>query len=122
MRFTLALATIATAVTAVRIVPASASAAAPAPAIIAPASAANGGLMGGAPIMTGAPVNAPVAPVNAPAPVMIGAPVNAGDGAPAAATVDDSDMKTYNPIDFNKALDTRDAMKDYRKNNTRHFN
>ena len=116
MRFTLALATIATAVTAVRIVPASASAAAPAPAIIAPASAANGGLMGGAPIMTGAPVNAPVAPVNAPA------PVNAGDGAPAAATVDDSDMKTYNPIDFNKALDTRDAMKDYRKNNTRHFN
>ena len=106
MRFTLALATIATAVIAVRIVPAPASAAAPAPAIIAPASAANGGLMGGAPIMTGAP-----------APVMIGAPVTAGDGAPApvAAT-------SYKAIDFNKALDTRDAMKDYRKNNTRHFN
>ena len=102
MRFTLALATIATAVTAVRIVPASASAAAPAPAIIAPASAANGGLMG-------APAIAPVAPVTA------------GDGAPAPVTVDDSDMKTYKSIDFNAALDTRDAMKDYRKNNTRHF-
>merc|ERR1740133_655317 len=99
MRFTLALATIATAVIAVRI---ENNASPAAPAIIAPASAANGGLMG-------APAIAPVAPVTA------------GDGAPAPVTVDDSDMKTYKSIDFNAALDTRDAMKDYRKNNTRHF-